>query len=86
MQWISVKDRMPEKDEMILLYIDGDQYVGWLNSIKDKSFKTREYDSCCYGNDPSFDKVTHWMELPEKPYDNPLISISGDASTRVISI
>lgn len=56
MQWISVKDRLPEIGQQILIY---DKYGIELGSLYDT-------DSFC-GNSRYNEKVTHWMPLPQSP-------------------
>lgn len=59
MSWISVKDRLPEKNQEVLVYRESDgiiiSYLSWM-----------------LDNDPIWsDEVsdyTHWMPLPEVPY------------------
>lgn len=68
-EWISVEDRLPPRDEMIidcsdqaLMFAESDKlypqyYTGYYN------FKTR-----CWGsNEKICDKITHWMPLPLPP-------------------
>ena len=57
--WISVKDRLPEKRGDYLIYnTDGIVWPYWYNP-EDK----RWYDNCGYLTE----SVTHWMPLPEPP-------------------
>lgn len=52
--WISVKDRLPEKDEYVLCFCNiGDGFQAIFH----------------YGKERKFDgtAVTHWMPLPEPP-------------------
>lgn len=77
MEWISVKDRLPEPGKEVLLIVHGWQsrliYIGELNHIAaEKSWLTgvtsAESDWCIWGwsylKEPH---VTHWMPLPEPP-------------------
>jgi len=69
MKWVSVKDRLPEDNQSVLVYggyIDTEpQYqipsidVGYYDSRKDRWNK----NSCCNISA----EVTHWMPLPENP-------------------
>jgi uncharacterized protein DUF551 len=58
-QWISVKDRLPEKEKKVLVYA--------------KYFETTQDSLTKYGDwldsDPQAN-ITHWMPLPEPPKEN----------------
>lgn len=65
MEWISVKEKLPDLPCVCLIYIpehyeyeinlNGYGYVDFTNEMK-------------FGHDCMFeDKVTHWMPLPEPP-------------------
>lgn len=60
MKWVSIKDRLPDKESMLCLVIsDGDLYVShWHWSDGGAWFFT---DGECDCN------VTHWAEAPEPP-------------------
>jgi hypothetical protein len=57
-EWVSVKDRLPELFENVLTYdCDGKIFINWLEEITEmKSY-------FAYGSKT----VTHWMPLPEPP-------------------
>lgn len=64
-EWISVKDRLPEEDDIYLVYIVAN------NMPKNKSMNTLYYTNLTkrfvyYDNDNLF-TVTHWMSLPQPP-------------------
>lgn len=75
-EWISVKDRLPEKKGHYLVYIKGDFYrkpyirqflnEKWFNQpdiiLWDRVGDLISIDSC-----KPLKKVTHWMSLPERP-------------------
>lgn len=71
--WISVKDKLPIKDSLVLLYLtDGNQHkitTGKIYTSDDPKFD----GEFCVGFDslsPDFlirDTVTHWMPLPNPP-------------------
>ncbi len=72
MEWISVKDRLPEKYERVLVS-DG-KNVCYHQKQSGFNFKGSEgedlYGGACY--DPGFDckifeNVTHWRPLPQPP-------------------
>lgn len=60
MEWISVKDRLPEEGKLVLTFMNGYEYklnyvillpeVLWATTLE------REQNS-----------ITHWMPLPEPP-------------------
>ena len=55
-EWISVKDRLPDDGTKVLLYLDyGMIEASW-------------YDSSYYM--PFWNRVTHWMPLPEPPKED----------------
>ena len=56
-EWISVKDKLPEKDEVVIICTDKNfVYAGEL--IEDTWF---------LDNDSWTETVTHWMPLPKPP-------------------
>lgn len=66
MEWISVKDRLPENGEVIAFAETGCEY---LIGVLDES----EYVGdgvCCYGDGVMMMCVTHWMPLPEPPKED----------------
>ena len=63
MEWISVKDGLPEKFKTVLVYSKN-------YGIKEDSyeFTTKEGDVCFQGNkEENDDSITHWQILPEPP-------------------
>lgn len=72
MEWTSVKDRLPEKNEIILLYTASGKINvgGYGTEVLSKYYPdvdVLECGSIFYGESPLF--VTHWMPLPEPPED-----------------
>ena len=73
MEWISVKDRLPENDKEILcLYIDEnprfepDYFVGrYSQDCESKEIGFVKWDSYGYGY--KLERVNYWMHLPELP-------------------
>jgi hypothetical protein len=57
--WISVSERMPEKDTAVLVHTD-------MDGTHAASFDGEEW-FCDYGGAWLFPNVTHWMPLPEPP-------------------
>jgi hypothetical protein len=64
--WISVKDRLPEEKEAVLVTDGTDMSVGCLYH---KQFEPENviptYDMSCVEFD--LGNITHWMPLPEPP-------------------
>jgi hypothetical protein len=67
--WISVKDRLPEADELVICFgrafcqngpsVEQGRYNKW------GQWQNCEWDGC--GGYEYFDEVTHWMPLPKPP-------------------
>lgn len=62
-EWISVKDRLPDKDGQYLVYGLG-VTVAFLN-MRDECWDDADGDD--YWKD--LDYFTHWMPLPEAPHE-----------------
>lgn len=56
-RWISVKERLPEEDVVVILTDHIDVGTGWFNG---KGWRTPFSDIDEY-------RITHWMPLPEPP-------------------
>ncbi len=62
-EWISVKDRLPENYDSVLVYCKGNSSI---------------VDVCSYSDSIGFmgiapywiELITHWMPLPEPPKEN----------------
>lgn len=80
MQWISVKDRLPERGEQVLLiaygWKDTTVYIGRLEHMSPETswltgITSKESEWCIQGwsylREPI---VTHWMPLPEPPKED----------------
>jgi hypothetical protein len=73
MQWISVKDRLPEIEEVrndykrskVVLWIDHDKdmMVGYQLTIGDRTRVMTRF------SEPRIENFTHWMPLPAAPKD-----------------
>lgn len=68
-EWISVKDRLPNLDEAVLvlaeyLHIKTNYYEAW-SLFKCESGETIWVDK--YGDGHNLTEVTHWMPLPTPP-------------------
>ena len=58
-EWISVKDRLPEDDKMVLV---------WAVTKAGRGNVNRAYhDKTCWHGSGSMAGVTHWMPLPKPP-------------------
>jgi hypothetical protein len=65
-EWIGVEDRLPDKDDCCLLYIDGKIKMGWYDH---HIHNWRIYDRSPFNY--ILYNVTHWMPLPEPPEQEP---------------
>lgn len=65
-KWISVKDKLPDNEEVFLVYRGESKYpeieLAYWN-LNRKRFEY--YDNEYYGY--GIDDITHWMPLPEPP-------------------
>ena len=62
-EWISVKDRLPERVEVIAFSAQyGDYLIGWIAEAEDS-----DTGAVCIGDGVELYEVTHWMPLPEPP-------------------
>ena len=68
MNWISVKDRLPDKLQKILFFwvMEGHLRNVSMCFSDDKGWRSYLPYTSYYLN-PEFIEVTHWMELPEYP-------------------
>lgn len=66
MNWISVKDRLPENDDPILVVSEGKIMSAYYECDEDFFLDDffREHSHQCLYN------VTHWRPLPELPDEN----------------
>jgi len=70
--WISVKDRLPEKDKDVLVMVDDCMIEGSYDVERAKDYNrgwtfislASHGCGCCSDGD---ENITHWMELPLKP-------------------
>lgn len=67
MEWISVKDNLPKRDEDVLIHCKSEPvkypngiYIGHLSNTEDEpTWQNEDYET--------MDGVTHWMILPNPP-------------------
>jgi hypothetical protein len=75
MKWVNVKDGLPPNDDEVLLFCFDDIVQGYLkDGLYKGSILVTSNMNDGYVNDRvicrqggSFDFVTHWMPLPDKP-------------------
>lgn len=63
--WISVKDRLPDYDEQVLVY--NPDYDMYFNHRSDNPYVLTDSNGWCVLF-PS-DNITHWMPIPDLPND-----------------
>lgn len=66
-QWISVKDRLPEEQKEVLIYLPEYDSVEMASLFTIPSMNLREWVQ----NEDAYmlDEVSHWMPLPTNPKD-----------------
>ncbi len=64
MEWISVKDRLPEEDSKILVF---EGYGIFLASYEFNEYQKKMFFYEYSTGKMFWDHVTHWMPLPELP-------------------
>lgn len=65
MNWVSVKDRLPAKDEEVLIYYVSE--IKHLVLFKKVTTAFFEEDGWRLFSDTYADHVSHWMPLPKPP-------------------
>ena len=70
-KWISVDDRLPENDAMVIGYTpcDGFMFVGYYHEEPKYDWKVWRIVTAMRSTKIMTKKVTHWMPLPEPPKD-----------------
>ncbi len=71
-EWISVKDRLPEKDQAVLFFEkDGRSAISAVYTDDKNKYNRWEENCNCGGieRESNFhqSEITHWMPLPEPP-------------------
>jgi hypothetical protein len=69
-EWISVKDRLPEKQKWVLFHtiwneIEKGALCDWENELC-SDFHYKSYCQCSC-NSVELENITHWREIPEPP-------------------
>jgi hypothetical protein len=70
-QWISVKDKLPELRQEVLVWYDNGYEVAYLQKFEPPKLQYPQFNNVemfewCFGDFEDFD-VTHWMPLPDMP-------------------
>ena len=69
--WVSVKDRLPENEEIVIGYTpcDGYMFVGFYRTYKSKTYEWSAWNiiTSMRSTKKITKKVTHWMPLPPEP-------------------
>lgn len=69
-EWLSVKDRLPENQQICTLYSDGTHLTFFKFHEKGHSGNDFHYFSDMNNKGPiGVDEITHWMPLPQPPKD-----------------
>ncbi len=67
-EWISVKERLPEVGNMVLIFYDGQPVIAMFRKSEHCSGWFEGYCHMCEDSETYYlDDVTHWMPLPEPP-------------------
>lgn len=66
-EWVSVKDRLPEYGEYVLVFTEGRIAIGCLgeDGYGRNKWKSDGFDE--WGDVETLRDVTHWMSLPDEP-------------------
>lgn len=65
MEWISVKEKFPEKDRLVLFYHDNHIHIG--SYINQSPNHFHHIWQSYMGNENAKQDVEYWMPLPEPP-------------------
>ena len=70
-KWISVKDRLPEEGQDVLVWYHGSYDVAYLQKVKPVKLQPPQFNNVemfewCFDDFEDVD-VTHWMPLPAPP-------------------
>ena len=68
-EWISVDERLPENDVIVIGYTprDGFMFVGYYHEEKKYDWKAWHIITAMRSTKVITKKVTHWMPLPQPP-------------------
>ena len=66
MEWINIKDELPENEDWYLCSVQP-KYKGVPNERVKEDCVIRKYSAEDGFDNPMFNEITHWMPLPEPP-------------------
>lgn len=69
-QWVNVKDRLPEKDQIVLCFHDGEVFQAHIQIIYSDGYAVfKQPNASMYGANMYNIPVTHWQAIspPPKP-------------------
>lgn len=75
MNWISVKDKLAEINEKVLILVDGSRVIGeytgdeWIEDFCIDPLNQRFFDNFLSLSKYINENTTHWMPLPLPPKD-----------------
>lgn len=69
-EWISVKDRLPEVFDEVIVYFNGSISIAWRETEKRKRGIVGWHWDSQMSYPESLVNVTHWMPLPNPPEVN----------------
>ena len=74
MEWISVKDKLPQYFVDVIAFCQNEDGLTFGNGEKycsiDCFIKWKDGHEDCFRTDRFYGKVTHWMPLPKPPEEN----------------
>lgn len=70
MEWISVKDKLPEPQEFVLAYNGSKIFVASRFHLGHEEYFSPSICTCCESDEHEYHHaITYWMPLPEIPKD-----------------
>ncbi len=76
MKWISVKDQLPNKDGVYLIYVccqdsyGHEKMISYIDTAPFYNSQFHCHSECCKEEEPLEPQPTHWMPLPDYPKDS----------------
>lgn len=65
--WISVKDRLPDLNQRLLVFEHGEVYPAYFQGARESWAGHMPARFRLYGSEGRFDNATHWMLMPAAP-------------------